>query len=156
VPAADEMWRRRLRAEEHALQIDAKDQIPVLAGHRGERAITRDASVVDQNVDLFVLGGDPVDRLPGLLLIGYVRLITKRLAAGAPDFLDGLIYPRLIAGHDGDNRAFLGEAIGDGAADAGVGARYDGHFVLQPHRRPPPSRLFLLSFASRLRPARNE
>ncbi len=111
-----------LHGEEAALEVDREDAVPDLLRKLDYAADLDDADVVVEHVDApeaIEAGGDrPLD-IRGARGVGAERL---RLAAFAPDDLDGLARSALVHVDAEDPSAFAGEEHGGGLAVAPAGA----------------------------------
>jgi len=72
---------RGLGKVEDAGEVDGQDFHPGLVGHLGDRAVDRDARVVDENVEVPVLLDDLGDRPPTVVAGGDVAPVQGYLGA---------------------------------------------------------------------------
>ena len=101
-------------------EVDVHHRVDGLAGGVQDVAVGRHPRVVDEDVDL-----KSGDRLGERVGVGHVD--RDRLDAGG---LGDRLELVEVAGHAVDLQARAGEASGDGASDAGVGAGDEGRLVL--------------------------
>ena len=118
-----------LRTEEHAFQVGAEDEVPVILGHVNDLGETDDAGVVHQNVEL----AQETDGLGkcGLHLarkphIAAAEMSPSALVADPGDHLFGL---GLVDVEDDHVCPLSSERKGNGFADAASGACNDGGLV---------------------------
>jgi hypothetical protein len=114
---------RGLGKVEDAGEVDRQHLVPAVVGHLGDRAVGRDARVVDENVEPPVLLDDLGDRAPAVIARGDVTLVQRHLDAladvpGAEFFGEGL-GPGQVASLAGrDRRTLARQALADRGADA--------------------------------------
>ncbi len=95
---------------------------PVLLGEVVQRLALAAAGVVDQDVDLAVLGHNGLDGVCHVLGDADVAAAHKALHAHGADFLGDLVELPLSAGQDGEIGALTGQGQGKLAAQAGGSA----------------------------------
>ncbi len=120
-----------LAAEEHALDVDRHDLLPLLdrLGLEGGGKRAGNTGIVDQAVELALARQDLVD---DPLPVAFFRSVLLGKARAATDLLHGLEPARLVhVGHD-DGRTLLGEKRSRGAADARSRARHQHDLVRYP------------------------
>lgn len=119
---------RRAGAAEGAVQGDVEDGAPLRVGHLGQRGVAAEAGVVDDDVEVAVLGDRGVEEVLHLRLVGDVaRDRQGRLAGDVGQLLGGLAQAALVPVADHDPGALLGAALGRREADAGTGGGGDQH-----------------------------
>src|SRR5581483_1063627 len=130
----------RQRGAERALQVNADHRVPLLLGHLGEGAVTQDAGVVDENVDL-------AERLDRVVEQGFaardradVGAVGDRLAAAFINRVgDLLCHGGVLAGAvawaaeviDDDGRAFACKQLCVGSTEAAASAGDDRDFLVE-------------------------
>ena len=129
---------RRLRAHEHALEVDLEDAVPRLLGAipRVDRLALRDARVVHEDVDR----PEPFD---GAVDDGARAVHRRDVADHELGFAAGALHDRarlLRAGAvdigDDDLRALFAEPRRGHPSEAGARTRDDRNLVAQPHPAP--------------------
>jgi hypothetical protein len=90
---------------------------------------SRDAGIIDQPVQLAFALQDAVD---DAFPIGFARRVVLLESCLAADLLHGLESAWAIDVGDDHRRAFLGEQLGRGAADARSGAAHQHHLACNP------------------------
>ena len=109
---------------EYGIEIDARDGIPIGVAQLAERGITRDAGVIDQDVDAVTVCLDAVGQLQAGAMVGDIRAV-----GGEGVTFAGLGFqPRANAGiarrmDDEHGMAGIVQGPGDGFAQAASAAR---------------------------------
>ena len=116
-----------LAAQEHALDVDREHAPPLVErlGLEGRRRRPQDAGIVHQTIQLALARQHLVD---DALPVGLARCVVLVETGPSPvflaaDLLDGLEAPGAIDVGDDHRRAFGGEQLRRGAADARSRAR---------------------------------
>ena len=129
----------RLHHEQHALDVDGEDAVPLLLGHLLETRRRVDAGVAAEDVDAPELVDGSLDGGRTRRLVGDVGLHENGLGAGAAQLFGGRGAGALVDVDDDDVGALRGEHAGYAAPDALGGAGYDGGLVVESstHWSPP-------------------
>ena len=115
---------------EGTLEVDVDDEIPLIFGHTHHQAVTRDTSVVDEDIDATEVCYYIGDELVCVVEVRSIRGISLSLDAKAFEFLDEGFY-RLVdlEVSDYDRSAFLCVLESDSAPDTTACASDDGYLI---------------------------
>lgn len=123
-----QVGRGGLGAGEDAGEVGVDDRAPLGRRHPGQRLDRLDGRVVDEGREAAAGPvGHLADQPVACLLVRQVRPQDDRLAAQLPDAggdFTGRLHRRTAV--EGHRRALLGEAQGDGGADAAARAGHQG------------------------------
>ena len=126
--------RRRLGAEEAALEVHGEHVIPLRLGQLEERGAREDARVVDEDVGRAQLRGRRRQDGRDVLAPRDVARDDHRLAAVAPDLGGHALRGRAVIQEvDADVGAVASQRDGDGPADALLRARDERHSAAESH-----------------------
>ena len=103
--------------------VDGVD--PVLLGELVQGLALAAAGIVDQDIDLAVLGDDGLDGVGHVLGHAHVAADDQALRAHGADLFGDLVQLPLAAGEDGEVGALAGESEGELTAQAGGSAGDD-------------------------------
>ena len=120
-----------LDAQEHALGVDVHHGVPVVGGYVHVGVAHGDAGVVDQDVELAVLGLGELDGASPVVLAGDVEVDVFDVAAEFGDFGLDLSAVFVLNVSEDDLRALHGEEFGFDRALSARAAAYDGYLAVQ-------------------------
>jgi hypothetical protein len=132
----DHRARGGLRAEEPALEVHVKHEVPVSLAHLEKRHARIDPRVVDQHVEPAELADDLRHHCVDAGRSCDVGLHEHGTASGSADFLDDLLgRVAIIQIVHADVGALAGERQRDRPTNTLLGSGHQRHLATEPHRR---------------------
>src|SRR5215470_1764755 len=124
------------RHQKSAFEICLDHAIPILVLHSDEQTITRDAGVVDENVETSEALARGVHETFGVLATSGVGDEARGRSAVLHELLQRDVQPIGVAAGNDDARTALEHPRRDGEPDAARAPRHDGDLARQTHDMP--------------------